>query len=158
MFCPKCGTSNDDTARFCRSCGQDMGVYSAQGGQPPAQQPPPYQPPYQQPYQPPVQQVTVYQQPNQQGGYPGGVMPHVSSYMAWAIICIFLFWPGAIAAIVYASRVGNRLSIGDFYGAQAASRSAKTWCWVCTIIAIVWIVILIIGAAAGWYATRVGVY
>ena len=156
MFCPKCGTSNDDTARFCRSCGQDM-AYRAQPGQPTGQQPPPYQQPYQQPYQPPVQQVTVFQQPNQ-GGYPGGVMPQVSSHMAWAIISLFLFWPAAIPAIVYASRVGNRMAIGDFYGAQAASRSARTWCLVSLIVAIVWVVLVIVGAAAGWYATSAGIY
>ena len=29
MFCPKCGTQNAETGRFCRSCGADLGNVSA---------------------------------------------------------------------------------------------------------------------------------
>lgn len=29
MFCPKCGTKNPDTGKFCRSCGTDLGNVSA---------------------------------------------------------------------------------------------------------------------------------
>lgn len=29
MFCPKCGTENPDTGKFCRSCGTDLGNVSA---------------------------------------------------------------------------------------------------------------------------------
>ncbi len=28
MFCPKCGTQNPDTGKFCRSCGTDLGNVS----------------------------------------------------------------------------------------------------------------------------------
>ena len=28
MFCPKCGTQNQETGRFCRSCGADLGNVS----------------------------------------------------------------------------------------------------------------------------------
>jgi len=28
MFCPKCGTQNPETGRFCRSCGSDLGGVS----------------------------------------------------------------------------------------------------------------------------------
>jgi hypothetical protein len=39
MFCPKCGTQNPETGRFCRSCGADLGTVSAalSGKLPPAQ-------------------------------------------------------------------------------------------------------------------------
>ena len=29
MFCPKCGTQNPDTGKFCRSCGSDLSSVSA---------------------------------------------------------------------------------------------------------------------------------
>ena len=29
MFCPKCGTSNDDSARFCAKCGNALAVAAA---------------------------------------------------------------------------------------------------------------------------------
>jgi len=36
MFCPKCGTQNPETGKFCRSCGTDLGnVSQALSGIPP---------------------------------------------------------------------------------------------------------------------------
>jgi uncharacterized membrane protein YvbJ len=32
MFCAKCGTDLPDGSRFCRSCGQTLGVVSVGGG------------------------------------------------------------------------------------------------------------------------------
>lgn len=29
MFCPKCGTQNPETGKFCRSCGTDIGVVTS---------------------------------------------------------------------------------------------------------------------------------
>jgi hypothetical protein len=159
MYCPQCGTQNDDAARFCASCGLDLNAYKARAAQPqpPAggyQQPP--QQPYgyqQQPYQPPAQSVNIYQQPNQPGYGYGGV-PRIASHMGWAIaVLILCFWPTGIVAVVHASRVGNRLSIGDIPGAMESSRKAKMWCWITFIIAIIWVVIVVIGAIAGWFAT-----
>jgi len=39
MFCPKCGTENPETGKFCRSCGTDLGNVTAalSGKLPPAQ-------------------------------------------------------------------------------------------------------------------------
>jgi hypothetical protein len=65
--------------------------------------------------------------------------------MAWAIITLILcFWPTGIAAVVYASRVGDRLAIGDIAGAREASRKAKMWSWISFGIALAGVVIAII--------------
>jgi hypothetical protein len=91
MYCPQCGTTNEDTAAFCKSCGTDLKKYKEQwadpaganeptetGGTPPSSYPPPYpqqpQPTYQTPpYQagPGYQQPPAYPQPGayQQPGY-----------------------------------------------------------------------------------------
>ncbi|MFN2501427.1 MAG: zinc-ribbon domain-containing protein, partial [Pyrinomonadaceae bacterium] len=29
MFCPKCGSQNPETGKFCRSCGTDVGGVSS---------------------------------------------------------------------------------------------------------------------------------
>ena len=38
MFCPKCGTQNPDTGRFCRTCGSDLGNVSQALASPAPQQ------------------------------------------------------------------------------------------------------------------------
>ncbi|MFT4196403.1 MAG: CD225/dispanin family protein [Pseudoxanthomonas sp.] len=68
----------------------------------------------------------------------------IPNHLAWAIIatvlgtcfCCPLGLLG-IVAIVYASKVNKLLVAGDFAGAQRASASAKTWCWVATALAII---------------------
>jgi hypothetical protein len=158
MWCPRCGAANDDGARFCSSCGTDMGSSGQQQGA--GGQPPTYQQPYQQTYQQPYQQQ--YQQPYQAPRYasgPGyGAVPHVPSYMGWAIVVLILcFWPTGIAAVVNASRVGNMLALGNIAGAQESSRKAKMWCWITFGIGVAWAIIV----SLVWYfywRTAVGLY
>jgi hypothetical protein len=112
----------------------------------PTYQTPPYQTP---PYQPgPYQQPAGYQPAGYQRGY--GPVPNIPSHMAWAIITLILcFWPTGIVAVVYASKVGNRLSVGDVPGAQEASRNAKTWTWVTFGIGIaLYVIVILIGVLA----------
>jgi hypothetical protein len=134
--------------------------------------PPPYQPQYAPPYQP--QQPTGYQAPAQQAPYQptyqhppyqptyqpgyGRAMPNIPSYMAWAIVTLILcFWPTGIVAVVYASQVGNRLSMGDLAGAQDSSHKAKTWCWVTFGIGLaLWIIGIIIFILAIVAAANLG--
>lgn len=71
---------------------------------------------------------------------PGSVPNH----LAWAIVstvlatclCCPLGLVG-IVAIVFSSKVNKLLALGDFAGAQRASATAKTWCWVATALAII---------------------
>lgn len=55
-----------------------------------------------------------------------------------------------IVAIVFSSKVNSLLAQGDVAGAQRASNTAKTWCWVATALAIIGLLINVI------YLTTVG--
>jgi hypothetical protein len=173
MYCPQCGNANDDAAAFCTSCGVDLQKYREQWSESPAgsaeaaasQQPDvnqqaaapsAYPPPYQQQYQSPYQTTPAYQAPpayqpagypaaGQQPGYGYGTIPNIPSYMGWAIVTLILcFWPTGIVAVVYASKVGNRLALGDVPGAQEASRKAKMWTWITFGIGVAGVVLAII--------------
>jgi hypothetical protein len=174
MYCPNCGTANDDSAAFCANCGFDLAAHKEQwrepgseatpgaqppaAGQPPAGQPSAYPPPYQQQYQPTYQtppyqagapyQPAAYQPAGYQPGY--GAVPHISSYLGWAIATLILcFWPTGIVAVVYAAKVGNRLSLGDVPGAQEASRKAKMWTWITFGIGVAfWVIGIIVAVIA----------
>jgi len=136
MWCPKCGSENTDSARFCSTCGQDMSSYTQQAQSSGSPAPAPYQP--------------TYQAPQYQAAPGPGTAPYVPSHLGWAIaVLILCFWPTGIAAVVFASRVGNLLAIGDIAGAQEASRKAKMWCWISFVIAIIWIILVILVVSFG---------
>jgi hypothetical protein len=81
-----------------------------------------------------------YVPPPASAAAPGSVPNH----LAWAIIstvlatclCCPLGLVG-IVAIVFSSKVNKLLAQGDIAGAQRASATAKTWCWVATALAII---------------------
>ena len=83
------------------------------------------------PYAPPMA--------GQQGMPYGGA--DIPSYLWQSIVVtVFCCWPFGIPAIIFAAKVDGLKSRGDLAGAQAASASAKTWCWVslgCWVLAIV---------------------
>lgn len=167
MFCPQCGKETSSGNSVCEHCGAPLWADGNAPQQPQApvesqpqapQQPnnavPPQAPSYpQQPYnavppQPPVA-------PPQAPGYPQQPQqpaPHISNYLAWAIVCIFLCWPLAIPAIVYASKVNNLIAMGDYEGAMNASKNAKTFCLIATILGAVTIVLGIIGGIFAGFA------
>jgi hypothetical protein len=167
MYCPQCGGTNESTARFCNACGLDLNKYREQwratadagtqsGYQPPAAQAAAHQAPasaspaYQAPYQPTYQYPGAYQPPpyRSMGGY--APIPRVPSYMGWAIaVLIVCFWPTGIAAVVFASQVGEKLGMGDIAGAQRSSHKAKMWCWITFGISLAgWVILGIIWAVA----------
>lgn len=58
----------------------------------------------------------------------------VENYLVPAILvtaCCCL--PLGIPAIVYAAQVNTKVQAGDFAGAQASSRNARTWCLIAGI-------------------------
>lgn len=57
--------------------------------------------------------------------------PAIPNYLVQSIlVTLFCCMPAGIPAIVYAAQADSKLKTGDVDGALAASRNAKTWCWV----------------------------
>jgi len=78
--------------------------------------------------------------------------PHIyiPNYLVQAILCTLLCClPFGIPAIVFAAQVNSKIAGGDIQGAMAASRNAKTWCWVsfaCGLAVIIIYIIATIGS------------
>ncbi len=80
----------------------------------------------------------------------------IPNHLAWAIIstilaaclCCPLGLIG-IVAIVFSTKVNTLLNQGDINGAQRASATAKTWCWVATALAIIGLLLNIAIFASG---------
>jgi len=149
MYCPSCGATNDDTARFCTTCGQNLDEYRKQWRESSGRDEQQTHKQAYQPYSPPPLQTPPYRTDPYSVEQPHGVLPRIPSYMGWAIaVLILCFWPTGIVAVVYASRVGERLALGDIAGAQEASRKARMWCWISFAIAVAGLVLsLAIGFA-----------
>lgn len=117
-FCPQCGQPIEGEMRFCTNCGAPI---------PPAVDP---QPEPQQTYQQPPMEPQPEPQPAKQT-YAG---PRPKSYLVLAILStIFCCLAFGIPAIVFAAKVDNLWNVGDYKGAEDASRKARNW----TIAAIV---------------------
>ncbi len=86
------------------------------------------------------------------GGYqPAGSPP--PNYLVWAIISIFLCWPLAIPAIVFATQVNSKWAQGDATGAADSSRKAKQFALWATIAGAVYWILMIILFSAGVFAS-----
>jgi hypothetical protein len=83
----------------------------------------PQQPQWQQPPPPPPPGHGY--QPYSYGGYGLRGTPPPSN-VGWAIAAVLLFWPLAIPAFIYSSRVDSAWYRGDVSGAQRASANART--------------------------------
>jgi len=114
----------------------------------------PYQPSGENPY---GQQPPVY---GQQPGYPAAPPPGYGygtpqgapppNYLVWSIITILLCTIPGIVAIVFSTQVNSKWGMGDAAGAYDASKKAKTWALVGTILGAVFIVAWI---ASGIFAS-----
>lgn len=99
------------------------------------------------------QQSTSYG-PQQPFGNPGNMPPaRPSSYLAWSIIVTVLCClPFGIVAIIKSASVNERYNIGDYVGAEKASKSARNWCIAaaCTSVglAILYVLFYVICFAA----------
>lgn len=130
MFCPQCGASNADTAAVCVQCGRSLQAATPVQGTP--MQPTPIQ-------------------------TPGVVIPPgatVENYLVFAIlVTVFCCLPLGIPAIVYAAQVNGKLQVGDYMGAQQASKNAKTWCFVSLGVGLgsflIYVLLIALGVLSG---------
>jgi hypothetical protein len=65
---------------------------------------------------------------------PPASVPNYLVHSILATLCCCL--PFGIVAIVYAAQVNTKLAAGDLAGAQASSRSARTWVIVSVVAGI----------------------
>jgi len=85
----------------------------------------------------------------QPSAYPAAYAQQVPNYLWQSIVATVLCcMPFGVVAIVFAAKVDGLVARGDIAGANAASKSAKTWvtvavgCWL-AVVAIYAVVVLI---------------
>ncbi len=131
VFCVNCGSENPADARFCRQCGQGLGVSQ------PA--PPPF---------------TGQGQPSR--GLSGpftappppqyGAPTHIDNNLIWAILAtICCCVPTGIVAIVFAAQVNSKLAQGDVAGARRYANNARTWAVISAVLGAITGVIYFFG-------------
>ena len=132
MFCPGCGTENDDRNRNCKFCGRDLHpVPDPTYGDQEQASPPPQ----------PTFSTGPGGPPPGMGGYSGAA-PRIPTYLVPSILTtLFCCLPAGVVGIIYAAQVNGKLARGDVAGAASASRRAKTWCWVSFGLGITLVVI-----------------
>lgn len=122
--CTKCGCQLQGDERFCPWCGQMVQPPFQASGYAQQQAGTEYQHPNYQPYQ-------QYYSTSSQSD-PRWVKS--SGYMAWSIICIFLFWPLAIPAIIFAGKIDSQNRIGNYNMAQYYANRSKLFCTIASCI------------------------
>lgn len=122
-YCPNCGTQVPDHAAFCTACGSPMMQRSAAPGN------------------------GYWQSYDQQAYYPPVRPYETGGLMAWSIITLLLCTIPGIVALVKTSGINNALTTEE----QARRiRSAKTWCWIGTIGAVLAGILSIIFSVLGF--------
>lgn len=84
----------------------------------------------------------------------GPIGADVPNYLVYAIlVTLFCCLPFGIVGIVYAAQVNGKLAGGDYQGALAASKNAKTWTlvgFICGLVgAVLYALMMILAAVAG---------
>jgi len=96
------------------------------------------------------------------GGYPPSGWnqgyqqsgPKPANNLVWAILTtLFCCLPFGIVSIVFAAQVDGKYNSGDYAGAVASSKSAKTWAIAAAASVLVIIVLFFLFAAVGLAST-----
>jgi hypothetical protein len=114
-----------------------------------------YPPQPQRPSPPPYQSPPVYAYPPQQ--QPAGApQTGINSNMTMSIVSVFLFWPLAIPAIVYASKVDSALRVGDYATAQRAATDSRRWSRLAFVVGLVWMGLYLVCCCIGLLSQHAG--
>lgn len=125
MFCPNCGSKNDDSLSFCTSCGANLSVHKNAYAQQTNSTPPPvynggsaYPPP-----QVPNASYPMYPQ-----GYGNGQsnLPPVNYQMTLSVVACFFCLILGIIAITYSNKSKACYAAGDYNGATKNAGTART--------------------------------
>lgn len=98
MYCPKCGTPNDSSVSICKNCGEVIQ---------------------------PIRQTQERYEPS--GAKPADNLALAIVSTVVGFLCSCLGGIPGIVAIVFATQVNSKWSMGDFDGAESASKNAKLW-------------------------------
>ncbi|MGH9095676.1 MAG: CD225/dispanin family protein, partial [Acidimicrobiales bacterium] len=71
---------------------------------------------------------------------PTGLMAP-PTYLWAAVLCLFLFLPSALVALVFSLRVTRLAQVGDWRSAVRSSRLARTWCLVSVLLGAIVVVL-----------------
>ena len=115
MYCPSCGSLNNDNARYCANCGRSLGEAPGSGG---------------------------VGQPYSQSRVEG--RPDIPNYLVQAIlVTILCCMPTGIVSIIYAAQVNGKIQAGDIDGAIRTSKAAKSWAWVSFGLGVVYVLFVV---------------
>ncbi|MGH8921939.1 MAG: CD225/dispanin family protein, partial [Actinomycetes bacterium] len=76
---------------------------------------------------------------------PSGLMAP-PTYLWAAVLCLFVFLPSAIVALVFSLRVTRLAQVGDWRSAVRSSRLARTWCLISLLLGAI---VLVMTVASG---------
>lgn len=63
--------------------------------------------------------------------------PQIPNYLVFAILSVFCCWPVAIASIIYASQVNQKVAAGDYAGAMESSKKARLFAIIAAILGVI---------------------
>jgi ribosomal protein L40E len=125
-LCPKCGSDNEEGAKFCSECGTPL--LTAKAPEPEAPEPSAPELNAQQPV------YTAPENPYGAAQYTAPTPQPIGGLLAWSIISILLcLIPGIVALI-------QTLSINSAPTGEEQLRklsTAKTWCIIATILGVI---------------------